>query len=709
VSEGDATGGPMPLPALREELKLFPGPREEDGSPTWTLYDPARHSFFRIGWAEFEMLSRWQAGDADTLLERVNVETPLTVDASHLSQLLLFLSASELLQVAGEAGCARLDEKARRARKGLGRWLLHNYLYFRIPLVRPDRFLSATLPYVSFFFRREFFLATFAAGLTGLFLVARQWDEFRATFLHFFSLSGLFFYGLALLAAKVGHELGHAYTARRYGVRVPTMGIAFLVLWPLLYTDTTDAWKLPSYRQRRAIVLAGMAVEVMLSCYATLLWSFLPDGAARSAAFLLGTATWVTSLLFNLNPFMRFDGYYMLSDTVRISNLQPRAFALARWWLRRALFGLDVPPPEEFPAARRRWLIAYAFSTWLYRLVLYAGIALLVYMLFFKALGIFLFMVEIGWFIVRPVWQEVRAWWEMHESMEWNEHTRVTLLVSLALSGMLIFPWRNTIDAPAVLKAAAHAAIYPRVPGRIAEVRVHNGDTVRAGDVMFVLTSPELAWQLRRAKLQLDSVELRLRRRGADPDMLSRSLVLQEQYAKALVVYRGALSRHVKLTVRAPMDGMVTDMADGLLPGRWLNIRKRLALLIAPGGATIEAYLPEGAIAGIRSGAAAHFYADRAMMPPLEGMLEGMDRTDTQILEEPYLASVYGGALPVTRDTRHRLIVHGGFYRMRIRPVLRHAPPSVVRGEVRITGEAESMLGRLWRAIVSVLIRESGF
>jgi len=710
VSMTKKNDAPETLPPLREELRLFPGPREADGTPTWTLYDPVRHAFFRIGLAEFEMLSRWESGNPSLLLESIHEQTSLDVDESHLTQLLLFLSANELLQVRGEGGCARLDESARRAKKSPGQWLLHNYLFFRIPIVRPDRFLSATLSYVLVFFRRGCFQLTLAAGLIGLFLAARQWDAFRATFLHFFTLSGLFFYGAALLLAKIAHELGHAYTARRYGVRVPTMGIAFLVLWPLLYTDTTDAWKLSSHRQRRAIVMAGMAVELGLACYATLLWSLLPDGTARSAVFLLATATWITSLFFNANPFMRFDGYYLLSDTVGIANLQPRAFALGRWWLRRLLFGVHKPPPETLPERTRGWMILYAFSTWLYRFLLYAGIALLVYFLFFKVLGIFLFFVEVGWFLARPVYQELRAWWGMRDDIRWNPHTCATLAVVIALFGILIFPWQRDISAPAVLRATAHAAVYPRVTGRLEKVRVHDGDAVHAGDVMFELASPELDWQLKRASQQLDEVEIRLRRRAADAGLLSRSMVLHEQYAKAVTVYQGVLERHRELTVRAPINGIVTDMMDGLYPGCWLNGKHRMALVVDRGRAEIRAYVREGEIGRIHVGATGRFYAEQPGIAPLTGAVSDVGLTDVRELDDASLASNYGGALPVEKGKHGRVTLHGGYYRLRIRPVPLHTSPDrVVRGTFRVSADTISLPGRIWRKVASVLIRESGF
>src|SRR5688500_3708598 len=153
--------------------------------------------------------------------------------------------------------------------------------------------------------------------------------------------------------AKVLHELGHAYTAHRHGCRVPAMGAAFLVLWPVLYTDTNEAWKVASRNARLQIGAAGMAAELALAACATLLWSFLPDGPLRSGVFLLSTSTWIITLAVNLSPFMRFDGYFLLSHLLNTPNLHERAFAFGRWHLREWLFGLGAPEPEAVGRGRR--------------------------------------------------------------------------------------------------------------------------------------------------------------------------------------------------------------------------------------------------------------------------------------------------------------------------------------------------------------------
>src|SRR5690606_23622975 len=143
--------------------------------------------------------------------------------------------------------------------------------------------------------------------------------------------------------------------------------------------------------------------------------------------------------------------------------------------------GLGLPPPEALPAPRRRWLIAYAFGTWIYRLTLFIGIALVVYYFFFKALGLFLFAVEIAYFIVRPVLRELGHWWSLRSALRWSLRSLLPLGLLGGLVALLLVPWQGQVSAPALLRAAATAGLYAPQPARIAELAVRRGQPVEEG------------------------------------------------------------------------------------------------------------------------------------------------------------------------------------------------------------------------------------
>ncbi|MCG6122855.1 MAG: HlyD family efflux transporter periplasmic adaptor subunit [Microvirga sp.] len=697
-------------PPIREELILHAGPPTRDGAPTWTLEDPARARFFRIGWAEVEMLARWVAGDPAAIARAVSAATTLTLRAADVEAFVRFLSGADLLRSHGPEANARLLEKARAGRMGPLKALLKNYLFFRVPLARPDRFLDATSPLAAPFFHPAFWIATAIAGLVGLFLALRRWDEFATTFLHVFTLEGALLAGVALLFAKALHELAHAYAAKREGLPVPTMGVALMVLYPVLYTDTTAAWRVPDRARRLRIGYAGMAIELALAAWMTLLWSFLPDGPARSAVFVLATTTWIMTLAVNLNPFMRFDGYFLFSDAIDTPNLQDRAFRLARWRLREALFGFGEPPPEVFPRSRARLLVAYAVATWIYRFVLFLGIALLVYHFFFKALGIVLMIVELAWFIGRPIALELREWASRREKYALNRNT-LTSLGGLALViALFAAPLHWPIHAPALMRPERQTRIFAPADARLATIHAEPGDEVIAGAPLYRFESPDMDHRL--AEIERRITLLRWRA-GAEVEATggraNREAIWRE--LEGAISERDALrALAARLSVDAPHDGLLAERDEETQPRDWVAEGEWLATVISPDRALVEAYLAEADLARVAPGSAARFYPEAPGRAPIALAVLDIATTATRRLESaPELASDFGGGI-AAHLRAEEITPDGAVYRVLLAPRDPAAPTAIaLRGTVRMEGERQSIAARLWRAGVAIVVRESGF
>lgn len=704
-----------PLPRLRNDLKLFPGPVDADGAPTVTVYDPVRHRYFQIGRTGLEFLSAWRSGSGAALLRSVAATTTLRPSPRDLAQFVAFLRAGNLLHADGEAAIRSLAEQALKARQGWARWLLHHYLFIRLPLCRPDRVLRATLPWARRLLNQRFMLAVAVLGGMGLLLALRQWDHFLHTFQHFFSLDGAAAFAVTLTAVKICHELGHAYTARHFGCRVPTMGVAFVVLVPMLYTDVSDAWRLPSRRQRLLIGAAGVLTELGLALIATFLWSFLPEGPMRSAAFLVATTTWITSIAINASPFMRFDGYYLLADWLGVANLQPRSFALARWRLRELLFGLGDPPPEALAPGIRRILILYAWITWTYRLALFLGIAFLVYSFFIKVVGILLFAVEIGWFIALPIVRELGHWARRRRDVRLNRHTALTLLALGGLAGAALIPWQTRVTVPATLHAANHAALFPPAAGRIVQVAAAPGDTVTAGSVLYRLDSPDLAYRLRASKERQRLLELQIDRQAGSADDLANLSVLREQLTAAMAAETGYQAEMDRLTLRAPLTGVLRDVPPHLHPGLWVRVDQPLGIVLGEGKAELRGYVAAPDLGRIAVGAAGRFMPEDITRPAIDAVVTSVAQVNVAALDTPMLASTQGGAIPVQaladpRRPQGALVPATAIYRITLRPAdAVAAPAQIVPGTVLVDGEAQSLLLRAWRGAVAVLIRESGF
>jgi putative peptide zinc metalloprotease protein len=699
------------LPQLRQDLRLHEGPAQPDGAPSWRILDPVRNRFFEIGWLELELLQRWgDAQDALDLLARVARETTLRPSAAELLELLEFMKHNQLVLPSSEA-----DRRALRARwlAGQRTWhetLLHHYLFFRVPLVRPDRFLDATLPWARCLVRPWFFVALALVAALDLILVTRQWGSLRQTFLYFFNLEGLVFYGLAAAFSKIVHELAHAYTAKHYGVRVPTMGIAFLVLWPMLYTDTSEAWKLANSRDRFRIAAAGIAVELVLAVVATLAWSVAPEGPLKSVFFLLATTTWVITLAINLSPFMRFDGYFLLSDALDIPNLHERSSTLARNWIRMTIFGLSGPTVEDHWSGRQRAaLIAFALATWIYRLILFLGIALLVYHLFFKLLGIFLMAVEIIWFVVRPIAAEVTYLWTRRLHMRLAA-VPIAALVAITLLMLWLVPVATHVSAPALLRAAEEQTVFPPVPARLAELAVAPGQSVKRGQLLARLESPELAARIEKAAVRIQSFEVELALRSTSVQRLERAAVVQQQLAESLADLQAAKDEAAQLMLVAEHDGVVRDIPFDQAAGRWLNSKELVMRVIRQDTGIVEAFVSESQVGALGVGQRVRFYPGTAGREVVSGTITAIDTAATTQLPRPLLASTYGGDIAVSSNHPRELRAHEAVYRVLVGLDAGAArPQQMLRGTARVDTGLFAVTSNFFSRLAAIVVRESGF
>ena len=698
------------LPALRDELALFSGPAAGNGAPTWSLQDPARNLFFRIDWLTFEILSRWHLNDPAAILSAVEQETPIQPEPEDMEGVLRFLSDNELVQRIDANGSAWFHEQAHKRKSKPGHWLLHHYLFFRVPLWRPDTWLNSAVGWVTPFYTRTFLALTLIALFGGLIEVSRQWDGFVSTLVNTFTWQGILGYFIALIGVKFLHELGHAFTAKRFGCRVPTMGVAFLVLFPMAYTDVNEVWKLPAKRQRLAVGSAGILTELTLAAWATLAWALLPDGFLRGAAFLLATTTWISTLVINASPFLRFDGYFLLMDWLDLPNLHQRAFTLARWRLRKALFGLKETVPEYFSERRRRGLILFAYLTWLYRLIVFIGIAVLVYTYFPKPLGPFLAAVEIAWFILLPIWRELKDWQKRLPAIVRSPRAWLTLTLLGVLLGAALLPWDQRVSSQGLLRPAEHFPVTAPGNARIKALPVANGQWVEQGQILLEMEAPDLGFQHQAAANRAASLQWQAYAAGVDPKLREQQQVIEAARGKVGAELTGIRDEQQRFLPLAPFAGRLYLSHPDLSPGIWVGKNEKLAVLADTSRWLVETYLAEAQLTRIKVGDSGHFYSDTPNVAQLPVRVERIDRDATRILPEGILASTRGGALLV-RETSDSLVPETALYRVTLSLDAPYAPDTaqILRGQVVLLGTPVAFLEEFSRAATALFVREAGF
>jgi putative peptide zinc metalloprotease protein len=333
----------------------------------------------------------------------------------------------------------------------------------------------------------------------------------------------------------------------------------------------------------------------------------------------------------------------------------------------------------------------------------------LVYHYFFKLLGLILFAIEIGWFILLPIMREVKAWWRLRGAI--RERRRVWLSGGVAafVAAVVLVPWSNRIQLPAVLEATPHATIYTPAAGKIAELAVKQGQWVQVGDPLIVVEAPTLEKDIALTNKRIEVERLRAQRQSVDPEKLANTQVTLETLRARLFELEGFRKKQQTLSLTAPLAGFVTDQADGLHVGRWINRELALAYIVDPQGEELHALVEESMVKYLAVGQAARFIPDGPERPSLVARVQEIRDIDESSFTVPYLASLYGGGVPVQSDAAGRLKPEISVYRVTLRLI--EPPPrwsQAVRGTVLVEGPRVSLARRAWEQSARVLIRESG-
>lgn len=681
-----------------------------DGQPSWTLHDPARDQFFRIDWPTFEILSRWALGEPERIAQAISDETTLQLGSEAVVAVAGFLADNELLMRSGPVEMAEQLEKLERTT-----WqkFIHNYLFFRVPLIRPDPWLRRWLPTAMVFQSRNFLIMTLVVLMADIWLVASQSQVFFNTLVDTLSVQGFLFYGLAVFAVKLLHELGHAFVAKRYGCTVPVMGIAFMVLWPVAYTDTNSAWRLTDRWQRLRVSAAGIAVEMTVAVWATLAWALLPPGSVQSAAYFLATTSWVMTLLVNASPFMRFDGYFILCDLLDMPNLHARSFALARWQLREFLFRLNEVPPEHFAKDKHWVLIIFAMVTWAYRLAVFFGIAIIVYHFTIKLIGIGLFVIEIYYFVLLPIVREIRAWRERWPTIQTNPDSRRrsqrVFLVAGAGILLLAVPLPSWVGVSGLLQPVRTWNIIAPDRSQIVHVNLERGLRFAAGVPIVRLQADDIEMQDRINQVRIRQLAWQASSGGLSEDTRSDWQVDRQNLAVVKREGNAIAASRNRLELVSPFAGTIADVEPGLGIGQWVGAGEKLGVAFAPGHMIVETYLVESDVRRVSPGDRGTFVSDSG-----EGVLDLevalIARDATRALPDGVLTTLAGGHVPVRHD-KGSWIPDQAFYRvvLVVRSPAQELAGRKWRGKVVIWTQWTPAAAPFVKQALSVVMREAGF
>jgi putative peptide zinc metalloprotease protein len=692
------------LPTLRQDIQILPGPSDPDGSPTFNLYDPIRSSYFKISWAEAIIFENLKPNMVITdLAKTIKKKSTLQVSEEGLQGFLLDAERLGLMSVGRESEEFTKEAEARKS--GWLMWIIMHYLYIQIPLFHPDKFLGQTLKYVKPLFSKTALAVYSLILFSGLVLLTSRFFEFLNTFTYFFTPQGIAAFAVGISLVKVIHEFSHAYIAKYFGINVRTMGVALIVFWPVLYTDVTDSWKLKSRLQRFAISFAGIAAELVIASLSTWGWVLTDPGILNSIFFIIASVTWISTLVVNLNPSMRFDGYYLLCDLWGVDNLQWRAFAHTRWFYRKWLLGIDMPMPEPVSPKREAGFLIYSLVTWVWRLSLYLFVAVFVYYKFTKTLGILLFLLEIGIFIFWPLISEVQQVWKIKELFTLNKRVMTTLGIIALTILMFSIPYSHELQFASVTVPRDEQIVYTPYPGVVSKIYVKRDQSVLKGDPIITLNNKEVENKL---KVLDTEIEIKNREiRYAQIERLERANLFSKQAElKTLESERKALDvMQNRMTVYSNLDGIVYFLDDQVIVGQTLNKDYPFAKISPLNAASVIAFVPESDLNLIEQGQEVSFYS-KDYNYKYEGRIRSIGTSSETYLNFPQLSSVHHGDLPV-KEEGDKLILVESFYPVVVDVSAKPPFKIGLTGYIEVKGKPRSSLSKFYQHFKSIFFRES--
>jgi putative peptide zinc metalloprotease protein len=558
---------------LRADLQAVPVPMS--GTTTWIVKDPVALEHFQFTAEEYVLLDQLRKPVSIAQLQRVFARTfgPRTISAQAAWSFVNRLHDAGLLISHASGQGAELLHRARRER--LHRWALAwtSLLAIRFRGVDPDRLLSAAQERLRWLFSPAAFLVVLAVMLYAAVLVIGHFAEFRQRLPELGMLldpRNLPWLLLAIAAAKVLHELGHALACKHFGGEVRELGFMLLVFAPCLYCDVSDAWRLPSKWQRIAVSAAGMFVEWLLAAMATIVWWYAQPGIVQLVAMNLMIVCTVNTLLVNGNPLLRYDGYYILSDLVEMPNLWQRSRDVlrelaTRWFL--APRGTTTPDPDPLiPAHRRGWLALYAALSNVYQVLVFVailwGMVVFLYPYHLQNLAYAVGAVVLGTALLGPARGTARL---LRDPLRRGELRAGRLVLATAISlitlaGILSLRVNYYVAAPLVLLPENAARVYATTAGTLNSV-LPAGQHVTRGEPIAQLSNTDIELELARLegehRLRQMRVEHLQRLRALDREANDQLPVAQAALADSERRLKELRQEARQLTLTAPVDGIV--------------------------------------------------------------------------------------------------------------------------------------------------------
>jgi len=550
---------------LRDELVF--SPRTLDADPHYVVEDPLNSKFFRLGIAEYAFVSLLDGG--------TSIAQAMSLLSTHAPEHALNEQrAFSLAKWLVDAGLARPADENGTVSAAVAEinsaspplWARLNPLVFKLPLGSPQAYFTRISPWFGWLLAPLPSVLGIAFIAYGLYTVAEHWSQWEQSSRDMLSPSNWITLAIVWVVLKLLHETAHGLACYRYGGDIREWGLLLIVFAPCAYIDITSSWRFRSKWQRIHAAVAGMYIELLVASAAALVWSSSPDSMLGYFAFQTMITASVTTILFNANPLMKFDGYYVVSDWLAIPNLYSHGSTYWTYWCRRYLCGVPATLPP-WPRGSRIIIACYGAASLVWRVLVCVGLA-------FAAAALLH-----GWEIILAVWlgiPSIRLARYLvfgkpgEQPKRWRLAVVGLLPALLVLVGLNTIPWCGVRQAAAVVEYSPGNTLRAAGSGFIREVHVASGEVVQPGQVLLVLSNPELEQQLTDLEIAIGQSKIRsraLQQKG----QIAAHQAEDQKLASLLEQFSEKRKQADQLTVRAPCSGMVTGRHLANLIGTYVS------------------------------------------------------------------------------------------------------------------------------------------
>ena len=562
---------------LRRRPDLESRRHRYDGRAYWVVKEPVGLNYFRFHEEEFAILNML---NGQTSLQQIRESfqaefAPQRISLQDLQQFVGMLHRSGLVisHAGGQGRQLRRRGDQKRKKELLGKFV--NIFAIRFRGIDPERILNRLLPWFGWLFTTWCILLVSVIGLMAITLVLVNYQEFKGklpTFQQFFAANNWIWLGCTMAAVKILHEFGHGLSCKKFGGECHEMGFMMLVFTPCLYCNVSDSWMLPNKWQRVFIGAAGMYVELILASFATFLWWFSEDGMFRFLCLSVMFICSVSTVVFNGNPLLRFDGYYITMDLLEIPNLRQKSSEILKRWFQKNCLGLELQDNPFLPTRNSALFGIYTIASFIYRWIVAFGIIMFLNQVLkpygLQSLGRAFAVAGVAGMIVpgvSAIYKFLKTPGRAAKIKRGNLLSSLGIAVAV-LAFICFFPLPFHVYCPTEVQPHEAVEVRTLVAGKLLDWNTKPGQKISTQQPICKLENGDLAIKIQEARSDVRSTDSLIEQASyysnSDPRLVRELVALRSELKKKQDVLRTLVEKQDNLIVRSPIEGVVFQPPD---------------------------------------------------------------------------------------------------------------------------------------------------